>query len=212
MSAAAGGARAGPPPTGRRRLVLACLLLAAGGLALWGAGELTWFSAPAAATTGPAGPAATGSTVAVSGAALQPVPVGVGLLALAGSAAAVAVAGVARRVLGGALVLAALGAAWATATTALSRPAPAQLAELAGTAVAAPVSGSAAPLLALAGVLAVLAGGLVLVLAEAGMPALGSRYRAPAGRRHRDPDRSAWEELDAGRDPTADGPRGADQA
>ena len=142
----------------------------------------------------------------MAGSGVQPVPVGVGLLALAGAAAAVAVSGIARRVLGAALVAAAVGGCVAVASTALAGPSTARLAELAGAAVAptATVSGTAAPLLALAGALAVAAGGLVLLLRERGLPRLGARYAAPAKARRVDPDREVWDELDAGHDPTAD--------
>jgi hypothetical protein len=64
-----------------------------------------------------------------------------------------------------------------------------------------------APLLAVAGGLVLLAVGIVVVLREQGLARLGARYAAPGERRvQRDPDRTAWDELDEGRDPTVDPP------
>jgi len=55
----------------------------------------------------------------------------------------------------------------------------------------------------LAGALLAAAGAPAL-LAERRLPRLGARYAAPGTRRPppSDPDRAAWQDLDAGRDPT----------
>jgi hypothetical protein len=54
-----------------------------------------------------------------------------------------------------------------------------------------------------AGVL--LAVGVLVAVRERRLPRLGSRYAAPGQRVvEQDPDRAAWRELDAGRDPTSD--------
>jgi hypothetical protein len=58
------------------------------------------------------------------------------------------------------------------------------------------------------GALALLAAGAVLAAAR-DLPGLGNRYRAPAApaaREPADPDRAAWDALDAGRDPTTEPP------
>jgi uncharacterized membrane protein (TIGR02234 family) len=200
-----------PPGTGGRRLLTVAVGLLLGAAATWGASRLDWFTATVSTARGPV-------DVAATGAQLTPVPGGMALVAAAGVAAAVAVSGVARRVLGGLLAAAALGTGWAVGATAAVRPGAARLADLSGVAVApgaaaAPVVGTAAPVLALAGALAVFLAGLLLVVRERGMPRLGARYAAPAdGRRPTDPDRAAWEELDAGGDPTVDGPGPGDEA
>ncbi|SHK84562.1 Tryptophan-associated transmembrane protein (Trp_oprn_chp) [Pseudonocardia thermophila] len=106
---------------------------------------------------------------------------GVALLALAGIAGIVATAGVLRRIVGGLLAVAGCGVA-----------------------VAAAAQFGAAPL----GALVLLAGGLLLVAAgvlvavrEPGLARFGARYSRTAGTAA-DPDRAAWDALDAGLDPT----------
>ena len=67
-----------------------------------------------------------------------------------------------------------------------------------------PVELTAAPLLVLAGAALLLAAGLFVLLAEPRLAHLGARYGTRRERRAEpDPDRAAWLELDAGRDPTA---------
>ena len=56
-----------------------------------------------------------------------------------------------------------------------------------------------------AGGLLMLAVGVFVVLREPRLARLGARYAAPGARTVEiDPDRAAWQDLDAGRDPTAD--------
>ncbi|MGI5129420.1 Trp biosynthesis-associated membrane protein [Pseudonocardia sp. CA-107938] len=109
---------------------------------------------------------------------------GVALLALAGVAGVVATAGVARRAVGAVLAVAGI-------------------AVLAGS-----VSGiGAAPL----GTAALVGGGLLLIgtgalvaWREPRLARFGARYdRSPDDRPAADPDRAAWDALDAGQDPTA---------
>jgi hypothetical protein len=64
------------------------------------------------------------------------------------------------------------------------------------------VSATAAPLLAAAGIALVVAAGLVLLLREPRLARLGARYGGTTRRVEPDPDREAWDALDAGRDPT----------
>jgi tryptophan-associated transmembrane protein len=104
---------------------------------------------------------------------------GIALLAVAAVAATVALAGVARRVLGA--VLAAAGAAGVFAAG----------------------SGTGATVLAVVGISLLVAAGVALLVAEPSLARPGARYAARDGHRGEvDPDRRAWEELDAGRDPT----------
>jgi hypothetical protein len=112
---------------------------------------------------------------------------GVAVLAVAGVAASVALAGVARRVLGGVLAAAGVGEALVVSWH----------------------SGGA--VLAALGVALLVAAGAALLVAERSLARPGARYASrDAHRREIDPDRRAWEELDAGRDPTqgqaGDGP------
>ncbi len=111
---------------------------------------------------------------------------GIARLAVAGVAATVALAGVARRVLGA--VLAAAGVAGAFA-----------------------LSGTGGTVLAALGISLLVAAGAALLVAERSLARPGARYASrDAHPREVDPDRRAWEELDAGRDPTqgqaGDGP------
>ncbi len=135
-----------------------------------------------------AGSAQTGSAQTGS-AQSAPELSGVALLALAGVAAVVATGGALRRAVGallavpGAIVAARAGAA------VLDGPS---------------VTG---PLLAAAGGVLLLATGLFVLLREPRLTRFGARYARPGPRPDAaDPDRAAWQELDAGRDPTADVP------
>jgi uncharacterized membrane protein (TIGR02234 family) len=191
---------------------MVCAALLAGAAALEGAARAAWFTAGVDAVGRGTVP------VTATGADLVPALTAVALLAVAAVAAAVALAGVARRVLG---VLVAAAGTWvgvAAGGLLLVPPAPAELAALPG----APAGGTAAagaallrfgPLPALLGVLLLLAAGIMLAGAEHRLARLGARYaarpagatpgaRAPAAQRDPDPDRAAWDALDAGRDPT----------
>lgn len=193
------------PARSGRLLGLACLGLVAASALLWGASALVWFRVT------PAGRA----PVALDGAQVSPSLTGFALLVLAGVAALVASGGVVRRVL--AVLLGVAGAVVAvTATTALfgspfatDAPAATLPQPPAGTPVDAlrfqPTAVTPAPLLAVAGGLLLLAVAVLVVLREPRLSRLGARYAAPGKRPVEiDPDRAAWQDLDAGRDPTAD--------
>ncbi len=200
-------ARPEPPSASRRSagrlLLLVCLALAAAAGALEGAARVAWFTG---------GVDAVGrGTVAVTadGADLLPALSAVALLALAAVAAAVAVAGPTRRVLG-ALVAAAGGYVGVLVVRLLlSPPTPADLAALpaaptGGTAVADSVTLRLGPVPAVLGATLLLAAGVALVVADRRLPRLGARYTARPAEEPPDPDRAAWDALDAGIDPTAD--------
>jgi uncharacterized membrane protein (TIGR02234 family) len=184
--------------------MLVCLALIAGAAALEAAARLGWFAA-GVDVVGRAG------TVTAMGADLVPGLSGIALLALAAVAAAVALAGTPRRLLG--VVVAAAGAyvGIAVVRLLLAPPAPADLAALpgapaGGTAIAGAAAQQPGPLPAVLGAALLLAAGLGLIPAERHLPRFGARYAArPAGpAATADPDRAAWEALDAGRDPTVD--------
>jgi hypothetical protein len=64
----------------------------------------------------------------------------------------------------------------------------------------------AGPVPAALGATLLLAAGVALVVADRRLPRLGTRYSARPAREPTDPDRAAWDALDAGLDPTADAP------
>ena len=169
-------------PPGRSRLLgPVCAGLVAAAAALWGGSQAVWYRVTEAV------PGGGQQVVEVTGAQARPAFGGVALLALAGVAGVVATGGPLRRVVGGLLVLA--GAAVAVSAVA-------SLLTATGT--------TAAPLLAVVGGLLLVAAGLVVLMRERRLPRLGARYAAPGARpAPSDPDRAAWQDLDAGRDPTA---------
>lgn len=169
-------------PTGRSRLLgPVCAGLVAAAAALWGGSQAVWSRVTEAV------PGGGQQVVEVTGAQARPAFGGVALLALAGVAGVVATGGLLRRVVGGLLALAGV----AVAVSAAAAPFVAT-----GT--------TAAPLLAVLGGALVGAAGLVVLLRERSLPRLGARYAAPGARpAPSDPDRAAWQDLDAGRDPTA---------
>jgi hypothetical protein len=181
------------PARDPRALLAVCVGLAGSAALLWGASATTWFR-----IAGPPGRPATEST----GADVAPSLTGFALLALAAVAALVATAGPLRRVVAALLVLVGAVVGVVVVQAALDPP---------GAAGAA--TRTAAPLLAVAGAAALLAVSVFVLLREPRLPRLGARYAAPGARRvEMDPDRAAWQALDAGTDPTADvpGSRGDD--
>jgi hypothetical protein len=192
-------------------LGLACLGLAAAAGLLWAASAPVWFRVT------PPGRTAT----AFTGAQVAPSLTGFAVVALAGVAALVATGGVVRRVLAVLLGVAGVAVAWTgvQALTRTGRTLTGAPATVVGTGVGptptAPppdLAISPAPLLAVAGGVVLLAVAVLVVLREPRLSRLGARYAAPAKRPVEvDPDRAAWQDLDAGRDPTADAgdePRG----
>jgi uncharacterized membrane protein (TIGR02234 family) len=181
-------------------LLLVCLALAGAAGALEGAARVAWF-------TGGVDAVGRGTvTVTADGADLLPALSAVALLALAAVAAAVAVAGPARRVLGAVLAAAGGYVGVLVVRLLLSPPTPADLAALpgapaGGTAVADSVALHPGPVPAALGAILLLAAGVALVVGDC---QLGARYAARPAHEPTDPDRAAWDALDAGHDPTAD--------
>ncbi len=199
-------ARTGPPERrGGKLLLLAAVGLAVSAGLLWAGSATVWLRvAPAR-----------GAAVELTGAQVAPWLGGVALLALAGVAALVATGGVLRRVVGVLLVLVGAGvlafglSALVTDPYATDAPASALPQPPSGASVDElryqPTQRTPAPLLPVAGAGVLLAVGALVAVRERRLPRLGSRYAAPGERPvERDPDRAAWRELDAGRDPTAD--------
>ncbi|GAA1382771.1 hypothetical protein GCM10009613_11120 [Pseudonocardia kongjuensis] len=195
----------------RRGLGVVVLGLLVGAAALWGSGTAPWFTVDV--------PTATRGTVAASatGAQLQPAVTAVAALLVAAVAALVALSGIARRLLG---VLVALGAGAAVVLTlrlVAVPPSPAELASArAGLNTGGAPEGIGAvqatpwPWLAVAGGAVAVVVAVLLVIREHRLPRLGGRYAAPGAKPpETDPDRAAWERLDAGGDPTV-GPRESD--
>jgi uncharacterized membrane protein (TIGR02234 family) len=188
-------------------LVALALLLGAGGL--WGATRLDWASTEVQVS----GHGAVGAVpLAVTGAQVAPVLVGLAVVALAGVAAAIALFGVARRVLGVLVAAAGVGGAAVALLAWLEPPTaedvPRLVGSAAGGAAAAPgavVATTAAPLLAVAGGLLVVVGGVLLLVGDKRLPRMGAKYDAPGASRPVDPERAAWDELDSGVDPTTEG-------
>jgi uncharacterized membrane protein (TIGR02234 family) len=197
---------AGPAPRrpGSRLLGLAVVGLLLAALALWGASRGTWLTAtwevPLRGTV----------VVTANGADTEPVLVPWALLALAAIGGLLATSGWGRRAVG---VIVGVAGLWALlrAVSGLAAPAPALLpasARQAGRALGVAVTPVWPLLAALGGVLLVGAGALVAARGSL-MPRLGARYDAPTGRartRPVDDDRTLWEALDAGEDPTTGPP------
>lgn len=188
-----------------RLLGTACAGLVASAAALWGASEAVWFRVSSTV----AGRA--GQLVDFTGAQVRPSFGGVALLALAGIAGVVATAGPLRRAVGGLLALAGAAVAGAAVLSLLVSPFAADSGSLPaappGVAVDAlrhaPTTTTPAPWLAVLGGVLLLAVGLLVLVRERRLPRLGARYAAPGARpAPTDPDRAAWQDLDAGRDPT----------
>lgn len=208
--AAAGGGEPGTAGArdGRgRRLAWVCVALLAAAGALAGASALAWYIADVPAVgRAPVRVVARGADVVAGLHAAA-------LLAVAAVAAVVALAGAARRVLGAVLVLVAAWLTWALARAVAAPPTGTEIAALpgapagagipAGPAAPIEVAATAAPLLAGAGVLLLATAGLVTALREPLLARFGARYATAGARRAElDPDRAAWDALDAGRDPT----------
>ncbi|BBG03029.1 MULTISPECIES: Trp biosynthesis-associated membrane protein [Pseudonocardia] len=195
----------------RRGLGIVVLGLLLGAAALWGSGTAPWFTVDV--------PTATRGTVAASatGAQLQPSVTAVAALLVAAVAALIALSGIARRLLGVLVVLGAGAAVALTVRLVAVPPTPAELASArAGLNTGGAPEGIGAveatpwPWLAVAGGVIALIAAVLLVIREPRLPKLGSRYAAPGAKApETDPDRAAWERLDAGGDPTV-GPRESD--
>ncbi|HEY2224243.1 Trp biosynthesis-associated membrane protein [Actinomycetospora sp.] len=197
---------AGPAPRrpGSRLLGLAVVGLLLGALALWGASRGTWLTATWEVPL-------RGTVVATAnGADTEPVLVPWALLALAAIGGLLATTGWGRRAVG---VIVGVAGLWALlrAVSGLAAPAPALLptsARQAGRALGVAVT-PVWPLLAAVGGLLLVATGALVAARGSIMPRLGARYDAPTGparTRPVDDERSLWEALDAGEDPTTGTP------
>ena len=198
----AAAARLAAARSAGRRLSAVCLALLAGAAGLEGSGRLVWYAGGVEAVGRGVVP------VTATGAALVPALTAVALLALAAVAAAVALAGVARRVLGAVVALAGAWMAVEVTRLLVAPPSAAALAALPGAPPGGTPVGAVAlrigPLPAALGALALVAAGVVLVVAEPRLARFGSRYSGGPAPEATDPDRAAWEALDAGRDPTTE--------
>ncbi len=184
-----------------RLLGLVCFALVAAAGALWGAAQAVWYRI---ATDLPGR-----EVVEATGAQVNGVLGGVALVALAGVAGVVATGGVPRRVVGLLLVLAGLAVGWVAVVAfavdpfATDGPVPALPDVDPDLLRYRPTAATPAPLLAALGAFLLVAAGSLALLAERRLPRFGARYAAPGARRTpADPDRAAWQDLDAGRDPT----------
>lgn len=197
--------------TGRRDLAVVCGVLAVAAAALWVATALVWLRVTAVVPL--RGPV----PVTFTGGEVRPELPGLAAVALGGVAAVLALAGWPRRVLGAGLAVAG-GLAVATAALVplgpsafrsgapdpgFRLPAGIPLDALRGQ----PVEVSAGPWLAVcAGLALALVGGWVLAR-EPRLPRFSARFAgSDARRRAPDRDRTWWEALDAGEDPTEASP------
>ena len=171
-------------PPARRGLVITTAALLLSAITLWGSSRLAWVELSPGGT--------------ITGADLAGWLLPLAGLALAAVAATVALPGLARRMLGGALAVAALLALtlipsaydtpWSTYTPASGDP---ELTWL-------------GPAVAVVGGLLLLAAGALLVWRGHRMPRLGAKYSAPGAKpRATDPDDEMWRALSEGEDPTS---------
>jgi uncharacterized membrane protein (TIGR02234 family) len=156
------------------------------------------------------------AVVDASGRTLEPAVAALGVVALAGVVAVLATRGIARRIVGGLLVAAAIGLAWAavagmqpvSAHQARSLAADAHTAAGIDPARAPHVAVHAVwPVLVLVCALAVLLGGAAVAAWGHRGIALSSRYEAPAARADAEAQRTStalWNDLDRGNDPTGE--------
>ena len=188
------------PRRAGRRLSAVCLGLIAAAAALEGSGRLAWYGTGVEAVGRGVVP------VTATGADLLPGLTAVAALAAAAVAAAVALAGAVRRALGVVVALAGVGTAVVVGRLLLAPPTAGALAALpgapAGGTPAGPVTLHVGPLPAVLGALVLLGAGAVLAVAEPRLARFGGRYATRPAAEAADPDRSTWDALDAGRDPT----------
>ncbi|NMN94970.1 TIGR02234 family membrane protein [Antrihabitans stalactiti] len=196
--------------TVRRYPIVAALALAVAAACLWGAGKLTWVTVHS--SDGLGADRTDDIAGSVWAAALTPLA----LVLVAGIAAVFAVRGLALRGLG--VVLAAVGVAAAIPAISLlaggaTNDRAGRIAELKDRAVVTSVQ--TAPLaaaLALVGAAAAVAAGALIVARRSDRGGLSSKYANPAVRREAAiagdgevSQRSLWDALDAGADPTIEG-------
>lgn len=202
--------------TGRRGLAAAAALAAAGGGIAALSGTQSWATATARS-------AVSAMPVAVSGGTAAPLATAAGVVGLAAVGALLATRRAGRTLVGLLLVLAGVAAGVAVGRF-LTDPAGARFSTVGidgstvpatAAASAEQVAVSAWPWLTCTAALLMLLAGLGAALAGRRWPALGRRYEtpqdAPAGGRARPTGQAPgpagyWDDIDAGRDPTAAGP------
>jgi uncharacterized membrane protein (TIGR02234 family) len=182
-----------------------CAGLAGAAALLWIGSALVWY-----AVRPPGRP-----PVELTGAQFSAVPGAVSLVAVAAVAAVVATHGVLRRGVGLLVCVAGAGVGWVAARvlradpfaagTPVSRSPGLPVGATAESLRGQPIDLTATPLLTAAGAALLLVVGLFVVVRESRLAYLGARTAGrPERRTEPDPDRTAWQELDAGRDPTVD--------
>ncbi|TQF65425.1 TIGR02234 family membrane protein [Rhodococcus spelaei] len=210
-------------PSARRSglaAALPVLLLAAAALCLWASSRMTWVSLDASDGLGEA------RRIALIGGTWAAATTPLALTLLAAIAASFAVRGWALRIVGVLVAAVAVAAAIPAATLLIEgadRDKAGRLAELPARAEVTATATHAAPaLLALLGAVLALAAAVALIRKASVSAGLSSKYAAPAARREEatkrrgegsgEPpsQRTLWDALDAGQDPTEDGP--SDQA
>jgi uncharacterized membrane protein (TIGR02234 family) len=198
------------PATARTALVTSTVLLIMAAAALGGSALLAW------AEVGVPVPLRGTVAVRVSGSALLPALGPLAVLALAAVAAAVALGTWGRWLLGALLALLAVppvvavlrvvDTSWLSSVAISAAQLPAR-ASPAGTVTVLP----AGPALAAGGAALLAAAGVVLIARGRRMPRLGYRYQTPAARAGKSATGAGnarlWERMDAGEDPTTEGPR-----
>jgi uncharacterized membrane protein (TIGR02234 family) len=195
-----------PEPRSKGLLWIVVLLVLVGAGALWGASALTW------AVQQFDTPLGTAVTSGGTGAQLRPELGPVALAALAAVAAVLATGGLLRRVMGLLIAMAGgllayrgyqtLSGGWFDYVR--------DHAPAGGDPVGEVSTQPMGPLLMLLGALLLVIAGVLTVLRAGRMPAMGAKYSAPGAAKERpshDADRQLWNELDAGRDPTAEDDR-----
>ncbi|SFD79100.1 trp region conserved hypothetical membrane protein [Actinopolyspora alba] len=192
----------GRSATGRRLLVSCVIGMLAVAVGLWAASSTVWIRQRYRT------PFSGADVARVAGEAIRPELTPLALATLAAIAAVLATGGLLRRLIGLIVVLEAVLLGWRLFDWLAG---PSGVSELPG---AAPGSEPLevrevlpyGPALMGGAALVLLLCGLAVMLAAQRMPAMGSKYSAPAeARETRDPDRRLWEDLDEGRDPTEAG-------
>lgn len=187
--------------TGPRLLGSAVVSLLLAAVVLWTSSRGTWLTVTWDV------PLRGRVTATATGADTEPILVPWALLALAAIGGLLATSGWGRRAVGAVVALAGLWAVLRTVTGVVAPVADAlpAAARQAGRVVGVEVT-VAWPLVGALGGLLLLGAGVLVALRGSAMPRLGARYDAPGARtRPPDEDRSLWEALDAGEDPTRDG-------
>lgn len=199
-------ADAQPGPVGRRAIRAAQVLLVAAAAGLWAASRLTWVELNAFDGLGPP------KRVALTGAGWSSALLPLALLLLATALAALAVRGWALRMLAVLVALASLATGYLAIGTLETPDMAARGAELSHVPLLELVGSQRhypGPVIVLVAAVGILVAAALLMRAAASAGRTATKYLAPAARRsaarHADEalsERSMWDELDDGRDPT----------